>query len=229
MYFNIAPFGANTYGIEVAAEDLFGLKPVCNVGQACEPGISKLEYNQQTKKNDPLLALARASLLAGIPNNPSLYDPTLGPTQKQSLLERQKLVLTDMIDQGRLLDGKPITEAMAQQAEALSVKMTFKPYQGIKRAPNFVDYVVQQVEAALGNGNAQAGVYAFLTGGYNIRTTIDVNLVDYTQNAIKRHLYQPEVQKARGYYATLNVDNNVNNAAVVVLDSEEWRSARDEW
>jgi membrane peptidoglycan carboxypeptidase len=220
MYFNVAPFGANTYGVEVAAEDLFGLKPVCNVGQVCVPGISKLEYNQQTQQNDPILGLARASLLAGIPNNPSLYDPTLGPTQKQGILNRQKLVLAQMIDQGRLLDGKPITEAMAQQAEALSAKMIFKPYRGIKRAPNFVDYVVQQIEAALGNGNAQAGVYNFLTGGYNIRTTIDVNLVDYAQRAIQRHLYQPEVQKALGYTATLNVDNNVNNAAVVVLDSK---------
>jgi Membrane carboxypeptidase (penicillin-binding protein) len=98
--------------------------------------------------------------------------------------------------------------------------MTFKPYKGIKRAPHFVDYVVNQVETALGNGNAQAGVYAFLTGGYNIRTTIDVNLVDYTQAAIKRHLYEPEAQKPRGNWVTLNTDNNVNNAAVVVMDAK---------
>jgi membrane peptidoglycan carboxypeptidase len=112
---------------------------------------------------------------------------------------------------------------MAQQAEALSAKMTFKPYlSGIKdpNAMHFVFDVMGQIEAALGNGDMQAGAYAFETGGYNVRTTIDVNLIDYTHNAIQRHLYQPELQKARGYYATLNVDNNVNNAAVVVLDSK---------
>ncbi|BCL82890.1 transglycosylase domain-containing protein [Ktedonobacteria bacterium brp13] len=220
MYFNVAPFGANTYGVEVAAEDLFGLQPVCNVGKPCVPGITHLEYNSTTKKNDPILGLARATLLAAIPNNPSIYDPTLGSTAQANLLVRQKLVLQDMITQGRSVDGQPITTAMAQQAEADAAKMTFHPYQGIKRAPGFVDYVVQQVEAALGNGDPQAGVYAFLTGGYNIRTTIDVNLDEYTQAEIYRHLYQPELQKARGYYATLNVDNNVNNGAAVVMDAK---------
>ncbi|BCL82891.1 transglycosylase domain-containing protein [Ktedonobacteria bacterium brp13] len=220
MYFNVAPFGANTYGVEVAAEDLFGLKPVCNVGKPCVPGITHLEYNSTTKKNDPILGLARATLLASIPNNPSWYDPTLGSTAQAKLLGRQKLVLQDMINQGRSVDGQLITTAMAQQAEADAAKMTFHPYQGIKRAPGFVDYVVQQVEAALGNGDPQAGVYAFLTGGYNIRTTIDVNLNDYTQAEIKRHLYQPELQKAIGTWATLNVDNNVNNGAAVVMDAK---------
>ena len=187
MYFNVAPFGANTYGVEVAAEDLFGLQPDCKLGKSCVPGITKLEYDQKTKKNDPILGLARASLLAAIPNNPSLYDPTINDQNRQSLLDRQQLVLTDMLNQSRQLDGKPITQDMVQQAEALSAKMTFKPYSGgIKdaNAMHFVLDVMQQVELALGDGDMQAGAYAFETGGYNVRTTIDVNLIDYTHNAI---------------------------------------------
>ncbi|BCL82893.1 penicillin-binding protein [Ktedonobacteria bacterium brp13] len=220
MYFNVAPFGANTYGVEVAAEDLFGLRPNCIPNKACVPGITQLEYNSTTKKNDPILGLARATLLAAIPNNPSLYDPTLGSDTQANLLVRQKLVLQDMINQGRSVDGQPITTAMAQQAEADAAKMSFHPYKGVFLAPHFVEYVIQQVETELGNGDAQAGAYKFVTGGYNIRTTIDVNLVNYSQAAIVRHLDQPEYQKFKDVTVTLSTNNNVNNAAVVVLDSK---------
>jgi Membrane carboxypeptidase (penicillin-binding protein) len=220
MYFNVAPFGSNTYGVEVAAEDLFGLKPVCQVGMSCVPGLKQLEYNQKTKQKDPILGLARASLLAAIPNNPSRFDPTLGKLAFSRVLERQKLVLENMISQGRLLDGAPITPAVAQKAEALTAKMTFKPYARTRLAPHFVDYVINQVEAALGDGDMQSGAYKLMTGGYNIRTTIDVNLVDYAQRAIYRHLYMPDYQKYQNYVAVLSRDSNVNNAAVVVMDAK---------
>ncbi|GCE17884.1 transglycosylase domain-containing protein [Dictyobacter kobayashii] len=222
MYFNVAPFGAQTYGVEVAAEDYFGLKPTCKVNQPCTPGISNLDYNTRTRKHDPILGLARASFLAGQPNAPSATDPTMGAENKQRALDRQKLVLNAMITQGMTVngqaDGPPITEAIAKQAEDLMAKQTFHPYQRIMKAPHFVQYVIDQMVQALGGGNA--GLHAFQTGGYNIRTTIDINLVNYTQNEITRHIYQPDIQKVTGYNLTLSTDNNVHNAAVVVMDSK---------
>ncbi|GLV57384.1 hypothetical protein KDH_42200 [Dictyobacter sp. S3.2.2.5] len=222
MYFNVAPFGAQTYGVEVATEDYFGLRPICKTNQPCIPGISKLAYNSKTKKNDPILALARASFLAGQPNAPSATDPTLGADNKQRALDRQKLVLNAMITQGMTIDGQPdspkITQADAQKAEALMAKQTFKPYQRQMQAPHFVQYVIDQMTQALGGGNA--GAHAFLTGGYNIRTTLDLNLYNYIQKEVTRHIYQPDVQKVTGAYVTLSENNNVHDAAVVVLDSK---------
>ncbi|GCE25723.1 hypothetical protein KDA_12070 [Dictyobacter alpinus] len=222
LYFNVAPFGAQTYGVEVAAEDYFNLRPNCQTNKVCVPGVSNLDYNTSTKKHDPILALARASFLAGQPNAPSATDPTIDVANKTRALDRQKLVLNAMISQGMTVDGKPdgqlITPEIAKKAEDLMAKQKFTPYKRQMRAPHFVNYVIDQMVAALGGGNA--GYHAFLTGGYNIRTTIDVNLVDYTERAMKRHLYQSEVQKVTGFSLTLNVDNNVHNSAAVVMDSK---------
>lgn len=234
MYFNVAPFGAQEAGVEIATQDYFGLTSTCLPNQTCTPAISKIEYNQTTKKNDPILGLARASLLAAIPNSPVSYDPALGPTNKAGALNRQKQVLQAMITQKMSLDGAPITQNMAKQAETITANMTFTLPTSVKRAPSFVDYIINQVETALGNGDPNAGVEAFVTGGYNIRTTIDINLDDYAQKAIQRHLYQPELQKGpnsgcgqyvtlanptNGYYCTGEaMPANVQNGAVVVQD-----------
>ncbi|GCF06583.1 transglycosylase domain-containing protein [Dictyobacter arantiisoli] len=221
IYFNVAPFGSSTWGVEIAAEDYFGLKLDCGkTNTKCIPGISQLEYNARTKKNDSILGLARASFLAAQPNGPTYTDPTLSEKNRQRGLERQKLVLQAMIQQGMSVDGKPITADMAHQAETWTAKQTFKPYLRNERAPHFVEWIITQMEQALGGGSQ--GAYNFLTGGYNIRTTIDVNLDEYVQRAITRHLDQQEWQQfpAPAHYATLSTDNNVNDAAAVVMDSK---------
>lgn len=222
MYFNVAPFGATTYGVEVAAEDYFGLKMDCSqVNTKCVPAISQLDYNAQTKKNDPILGLARASFLAAQPNGPSNTDPTLGSANVTRSLARQKLVLNAMITQHLTLDdGRQITLAMATEAEQMMAKLTFKPFTHDKRAPHFVDWIIGQVEAALGGG--EEGAYNFLTGGYNIRTTLDVNLNDYTQAEITRHLDEKDLQlfPQPAHMATLSTDDNMNDAAAIVMDAK---------
>ena len=74
------------------------------------------------------------------------------------------------------IDNGPITPDIIQQAEALTAKMAFHPYRYFKKAPHFVDWVTTQIETALGNGDADKGVIPFLTGGFNIRSTIDLKL-----------------------------------------------------
>ena len=221
MYFNVAPFGAQTYGVEVAAEDYFGLTMDCSkLNVPCTPAISKLDYNAATKKNDPILGLARASFLATQPNGPTLTDPTLGADNVARALARQKLVLNAMIQQNMQVDGQTITPAMAQEAENLMAKQKFVAPTRNKRAPHFVDWVINQMEEALGGGSA--GAYTFMTGGFNIRTTIDVNLDEYTEAAIKRHLDETELQQypQPAHYSILSKDDNVNDGAAIVLDAK---------
>ena len=63
------------------------------------------------------------------------------------------------------------------------------------------------------------GTDAFNAGGFNIRTTLDASLEKYVEDAVKRHLTKPEYQPFIGDYGPLNTLHNVNDSAVVVINS----------
>ncbi|MBV8695379.1 MAG: transglycosylase domain-containing protein [Ktedonobacteraceae bacterium] len=213
MYFNVAPFGAQDLGVEAAVEEYFKLARTCDANFHCSPGIRRLDYGGPQDTHDPILALARASLLAGMPQNPVNYDPTF-PDNLRRALERQDYVLHQMLDLGmEVSPGVPITPQIIQKAESLSAKMTFTHYLHAKRAPHFVEWVIKQL-------TDQLGVHTFVTGGFNIRTTIDANLEDYVEQAVKRHLTQREYQPFLGDYGPLNTVHNVNDSAVVVMNAK---------
>lgn len=218
MYFNVASFGPLDQGIESAVEEYFNLMPQCNQNFKCTPGVSLLDMNQNNQ-HDPLLGLARASLLAGLPQNPVTYYPAGSSTALQKALDRQKYVLGQMIKQNISVQGLgPITPTIAQQAEALTAKMTFTSYQHFKRAPHFVDWIIHQVETVLGNGNPNQGIVPFLTGGFNIRTTIDANLEQYVETTVNYHLSQPEFHWFSDSTPT-DAAHNLHDSAVVVMNS----------
>jgi membrane peptidoglycan carboxypeptidase len=230
MYLNVSPFGATELGVESASEDYFGLTRTCDKNFNCTPAVSKLDYDPVKKVHDPILALARASLLAAIPNNPSIYDPnvwSLNPLNKEGALARQNYVLQSMVNMGLLEPGLgpngqpgPVTPAIALQAEKVIQTMKFHSYQASMKDPDFVLWVENQLEGVLGNGDLEKGATLLLNGGFNIRTTIDSNLEAYVEAAVKRHLTEPEYQKLTGVYATLNSTYyNVNDAAVVAMNS----------
>lgn len=213
MYFNVAGFGAQNLGVESAVEEYFKLERTCDSSFHCTPGIKRLDYGSEDDKHNPILALARASLLAGMPQNPVSYDPTFKENLSRAL-SRQDYVLHQMLDLGMAVSpGVPITSAIIQRAEALTAKMTFTHYIHAKRAPHFVEWIIKQLTDEL-------GVRAFVTGGFNIRTTIDANLEDYVERAVKRHLTEPEFQPFLGDYGPLNTVHNVNDSAVVVMNAK---------
>ena len=229
MYLNVSPFGAQELGVEAAVEDYFGLKPICNQNFNCIPAIANLDYNPATKKHDPLLALARASLLAGMPQNPVTYDPTLGPDNVKLALARQDYVLQQMLSLNmhvntalgdQTTDNGPITPDIVQQVESMTAKMTFAGFHSIQNAPHFVNWVRSQLEIALGNGDEGLGVHLFLTGGFNIRTTLDYNLERYVEQNVRHHLRDQEWQIFVGDSGPLNTVHNVNDSAVVVMNAK---------
>jgi membrane peptidoglycan carboxypeptidase len=121
MYFNVAPFGSMDLGVEAAIEEYFHLLPSCNQDFKCTPGIAQLDLNQQTRQHNPLLALARASLLAGMPQKPVTGNPTIDDAHKQRALARQVNVLNQMITLNMSVAGLGhITSAIAHQAEILT-------------------------------------------------------------------------------------------------------------
>ena len=223
MYFNVSPFGAQDLGIEAAVEDYFHLLPQCDQHFNCIPGVYYLNCDAAHLKQcdptqcatskycNPLLGLARASLLAGLPQNPASYDPTLGPDAKNLALARQDYVLQQMMSKQIEIGIAPITQDTIAQVETMTAHMTFTGYKHVfyHGCQYFVTWVVQQLSAQLGS--------TLVNGGLNIYTTIDANLEAYVERAIYRHLSQQEYQPFLGTYGPLDTQYNVKDSAVVVM------------
>jgi membrane peptidoglycan carboxypeptidase len=188
MYLNTVYYGDLNYGIEAAAESYFRMKPSCTHTK-CTPAVARLD-------------LAQASMLAGLPQSPSYYDPTIN---KPVALARQKVVLDAMVQLGM------ITSLQAVQAEEEMAKYNFQPFDHSIQAPHFVHYVIDEVLVPL------LGAQNLLDGGYNIYTTLDLNLEKQVEKIVYNHLYKVQCDNYLGCYGPLNVVNNVNNGAVVVM------------
>jgi len=188
MYLNTVYYGDLNYGIEAAAQNYFRLQPKCTRTH-CAPAASQLD-------------LAQASLLAGLPKSPSELDPVVN---KPGALDRQKQVLDSMLSLGMITKEEEI------QAEKEVAKYTFKPFFHGIQAPHFVHYIIDQVLVPL------LGAQNLLDGGYNIYTTLDLNLEKKVEQITHDKLYKQQYDSYLGTYGPLNIENNVNDAAVVVM------------
>lgn len=254
MYFNISPYGAQEQGVEAAAQDYFGLKPKCDAQFHCTPAIDFLDRDNSAGKCkntnddstcpvDPMLGLARASLLVSIPQNPVIFDPTVHPEFYADLLLRQDYTLQQMktaqmsINLGTgtqknyvQANGHPILidDNLIKQVETLSKNFQFSGFQGYNAAPHFIQWVIRNLSNSLGNNQALdpntgisiPGYQILLTSGFNIQTTLDMNLQTYVENAVKRHITQPEYQPFLGVTEALNKSDNLHDSAVVVMEAK---------
>jgi penicillin-binding protein 1A len=152
-YLNTIYFGNGAYGIEQAARVYFG------------HGASSL-------------SLAEAALLAGIPADPSLYNPVTNP---KTTHRRRREVLQAMLDQNditynefRLANRTPLPKP-----EDVHLPGTRGP------AQYFVDYVKQQLVDRYGSGKV-------FGGGLRVVTTIDLQLQQRAREAISKVLTAPD-------------------------------------
>src|SRR5260370_36770662 len=115
-------------------------------------------------------------MLAGLPQLPSYYDPIIN---KKVALERQKLVLDGMVEL------KMIQLQQAQQAEQEMAKFDFKPYvdPGMIQAPHFVRYLVDEILVPM------LGAQTLYDGGFNIYTTLDLDLEKKVEEITYDRLY----------------------------------------
>jgi penicillin-binding protein 1A len=151
-YLNTIYFGNGAYGIERAAQIYFG------------HGASKL-------------TLAEAALLAGIPSDPSLYDPVTNP---QAAHARRREVLQAMLDQ------KDITYNEFRLANRTALPKPDEIHRLGLRGPAqyFVDYVKQQLVDRYGSGKV-------FGGGLRVVTTIDLGLQERARETIGKWLPGP--------------------------------------
>lgn len=173
LYLNESPYGGRRNGVESAAQTYFG-------------------------KSAKDLTLAEASLLAGIPQQPGLYDP-FNTEGHKDLLERQHLVLDNMADQGY------VSKEEAAAAKKVAVLDTIRPetdqFAGIK-APHFVQMVKSDLEAKLGKKIVGGG-------GLIIKTTLDWRAQQVVDTAMEQLFAGPKPRSA-----------NFDNGAATLIDSQ---------
>jgi penicillin-binding protein 1A len=165
-YLNTIYFGNGAYGIEAAARTYFQAKhPGCDVrgDKACASDLAPED----------------AAMLAGMVSSPTAYDPIAHPEAARA---RRDLVLQRMYEQHFL------TQAQYDYAKAqpLPDQGDLQPPAEDTKYPYFTSWVKQQVVDRLGGG--QEGARKAFEGGLRIRTTIDGELQDAGQAAIRNWL-----------------------------------------
>src|SRR6266540_263768 len=152
-YLNTIYFGNGAYGIQRAAQTYF---------------------NSTAERLD----LAQAALLAGIPADPSRFDPVTNPRTARA---RRLEVLKTMLSQHEIseLDLRRADRVPLPRAEDVRLPGIEGP------APYFVNYVKQQLISKYGTRKV-------FGGGLNVQTTIDLRLQKLARRAIESVLTEPD-------------------------------------
>src|SRR5258708_611913 len=177
MYLNSIYYGEQAYGIDAAATIYFGLED--------KPG----------KRAAMQLDLAQAAMIAGIPSNPSIYDPLAHP---RAAFDRFQTVLNAMVTQQYIRK----IDALDAMKEAQSPHF-FKTAPGLtNRAPQFANFVLNELVKQF-HLKAQSQLSR---SGMIVYTTLDINLQDKIQKIAQQHI------------AELRDTHHVTNAATVLID-----------
>jgi penicillin-binding protein 1C len=150
------------------------------------------------------LDLAESAFLAGLPQAPNRYYPF---KYFDAAKKRQEAVLAAMLKNGAIKDS----EFQSAKEETL----TLKPTKADKKAPHFVDYVLQgtQEESDVLNPNCKtdSGLpiadCGFQESNSRITTTLDLGLQENLENIVESQL-------------TFLQQYHLSNAAAVVLDAK---------
>jgi penicillin-binding protein 1A len=156
-YLNTIYFGNGAYGVERAARTYFG-------------------------HNASKLTAWEAALLAGIPQDPSLYDPVAHP---QAARTRRDVVLRLMLQQGVI----PVTDYRRYLNKPMPRPQDVHLSGVMGQAPYFGEYVKQQLIRKL-------GAKRVFGSGFRVYTTIDLRLQKLASAAIKKWLPNPDGPQA---------------------------------
>ncbi|HJR95888.1 MAG TPA: PBP1A family penicillin-binding protein [Gaiellaceae bacterium] len=152
-YLNTIYFGHGAYGVQQAARAYF-------------------------KKGAKDLTLAESALLAGIPADPSLYDPAVNPLSAKL---RRSHVLGMMFEQGKITRRQFVRADRAPLPTPENIRLPGT--QG--EAPYFTNYVTDQLVAEYGAGKV-------FGGGLKVTTTIDLDLQLKARAAVESVLRNPD-------------------------------------
>jgi penicillin-binding protein 1A len=184
-YLNTIYFGNGSYGVERAARTYF------------DHGAARL-------------TLSEAALLAGIPEDPSRYDPFANPG---IAVKRRAQVLRLMFEQHRIGHD---AFGRAQLRAALKAPLPKEPHHAATQgpAPYFTEYVKQQLVD-------QYGAAKVFGGGLRVQTTIDLNLQRLARKAIDKVLTNPD-----GPSAALVAIRPSDGAVLAMVGGDNFRKSQ---
>ena len=177
MYLNSIYYGHQAYGVDAAATVYFGLQDL--------PGRSAASQ----------LDLAQAAMLAGIPSNPSQFDPLV---HFQTATEHFEAVLNLMASQ-RYISTLDKYEAIREE-QAPNFFKTATILQN--RAPHFANFVLAQLQKLFNIQNRGD----LSRSNMVVYTTLDIDLQDKIQKIAQQHI------------AELRDAHHLTNAAEVLID-----------
>ena len=154
-YLNTIYFGNGAYGVQQAA-------------------LTYFHHGADPKH----LGWAEAALLAGIPSDPTRYDPVTNPAAAR---ERRDTVLKALLDQGDLTQAQYLNAVNAKLPRPEDVHLSGQR----GPAPYFTNYVEQQLIDRYGSGRV-------FGGGLRVTTTIDLNVQRFARQAITKWLRDPK-------------------------------------
>jgi membrane peptidoglycan carboxypeptidase len=184
-YLNVVEFSGNIYGVGAAAKAYFNTTP------------DKLNVQQ-------------AALLAGMVNNPNLYNPYTHPAQA---LQRRNLVIDDMVT-NHTLDAKDAGIAKATPLGVVDGGPDIPSSTCMGAAPDagfFCAYAVNYLEQA-GFTTDQLEV-----GGYTIKTTMDPNVSQTVKDAVDANV--PTTQNGvANTFAVIQPGQNTHEVLAMVAN-----------
>src|SRR5581483_4120549 len=156
LYLNTINFGNLSYGVQAASQSYF------------DKDVSELD-------------LAEASLLAGLPQAPSLYDPC---RDSSAALGRQQVVLRLMEKEGYITENDAAAATREMTQYLASDKFQSQCQTGIAQIyPHFVEYAREQLELMYG----PELVYR---GGLSVYTSIDPSIQAIAEEEARKQIAQ---------------------------------------
>jgi penicillin-binding protein 1B len=151
------------------------------------------------------LSLAESSLIAGLAQSPNRYSPYLHP---DTAIARRNTVLDAMIETGETTRE----EAETAKAEDLAVVPPAKPDESA--AQHFIDYLRRELAAR--------GVSEKNRSGLKIQTTLDLDLQQAANIAVKNHLAKIDRVFGKGAKGARSADGRpetaLPEAALIAID-----------
>ncbi|MCU1672244.1 MAG: penicillin-binding protein [Frankiales bacterium] len=183
-YLNALYLGNGVYGVQAASRYYFGVD-VKNLDLDLTPG--------RNKRRDPNLALARATMLAGIAPAPSAWNPV---KDFATARVRQRYTLNQMIKIG-FVTSSEASSAYTRKSAVIPVKE--QPPELPTNAPEFADLMQAQLKGRF-SGEKEDVLFR---GGLRVRTTLDTDLQEAATRALREVI--PDDSHPQGAVAAIDI------------------------
>lgn len=180
-YLNVIPLGNGAYGVQAAAKTYFN-------------------------KDVSELTLVECAAIAGITQNPSRYNPINNPQNNE---ERRKLVLSEMLEQGRITQEE-YDEAIGQELELDTSN------NGISSAIKVVDWYTDLVREDVIDDlmeklevSEKIATQMIYQNGLKIYSAVDLEMQEICENVYKSGKSMPKDPKLESGIVVMNYEGRI--------------------